>query len=211
MTDSVVPVTVQLSRPAVDLAVGRYHACAPLDDGSLQCWGYGDEGVLGNGNLGNQPVPAPVNLPGPVQTGGLGVGYETVCAALVTGPAYCWGAGYSGGLGNGVIGSSAIPVAVSGLDDALDIEIGRDVTCAQRVGGEISCWGDNSYGQLGSGLTAAESRPTRCRAWSARPKSSAGTTARAHSWVRDRSPAGAGTTPARSGAAPRARSNRRVP
>src|SRR5689334_177091 len=34
---------------AIDLAVGRLHSCALTDAGAVRCWGYSDQGQLGNG------------------------------------------------------------------------------------------------------------------------------------------------------------------
>ena len=38
------------NRTATEIAVGEYHACALLDDGSVKCWGYNGYGQLGLGN-----------------------------------------------------------------------------------------------------------------------------------------------------------------
>ena len=43
----------QLSRPAIDIAVGDYHACVILDNHQVQCWGRNSEGQLGTGNKTN--------------------------------------------------------------------------------------------------------------------------------------------------------------
>ena len=38
------------NRTATEIAVGEYHSCALLDDGSVKCWGYNGFGQLGIGN-----------------------------------------------------------------------------------------------------------------------------------------------------------------
>jgi alpha-tubulin suppressor-like RCC1 family protein len=51
-----------LNMPAIDLGTGRYavtvdisydHGCAILDNGTVKCWGFGDNGQLGFGDLEN--------------------------------------------------------------------------------------------------------------------------------------------------------------
>lgn len=51
-------------RPAIDLTMGRHHACALLDDGSVWCWGRNTEGQLGRGFLSASERPGPVEFGG---------------------------------------------------------------------------------------------------------------------------------------------------
>ncbi|WP_240480321.1 RCC1 domain-containing protein [Enhygromyxa salina] len=51
------------SRLAVDIAAGRRHTCAIMDDASVKCWGDGDGGKLGYGNttdIGDDELPSSV-------------------------------------------------------------------------------------------------------------------------------------------------------
>jgi len=85
------------------------------------------------------------------------------CALTDTGHVECWGNNETGQLGNGASGEdkeSAIPVAVRGIDSAVEVSIGKYYGCARLGDGELRCWGSN-YGQLGNGETGDESsRPT---------------------------------------------------
>ena len=54
--------TLNLGRNAVSITAGEYHACALLDDGSAKCWGYGYNGMLGNGSTASRNTPVSVNL-----------------------------------------------------------------------------------------------------------------------------------------------------
>ena len=58
-TDSSTPVAVSLpaGRTATALALGSYHSCAILDDGSIQCWGRNSYGQLGDGTTTNSNIP----------------------------------------------------------------------------------------------------------------------------------------------------------
>lgn len=66
MGNNLPAVDLGTGRTAVDLAVGRLHACALLDSGALKCWGYNAQGQLGLGdtdNRGDMPNQMGNNLP----------------------------------------------------------------------------------------------------------------------------------------------------
>jgi alpha-tubulin suppressor-like RCC1 family protein len=141
----------------VALAVGWEHACAIAVEGTLYCWGRGDNGRLALGSSGNRSVPAlvPGNLRWKQVTGGA----SHTCGITTTGAAYCWGAGTSGQLGDGTSTERDAPVAVSPGSTFTDISAGFLQTCAIRSDGHAFCWGSNQSGELGdngaSGLSAA--------------------------------------------------------
>ncbi len=56
----------------------------------------------------------------------------------------CWGYNANGELGDGTFDQSDVPVAVSGLADAIAIAEGQYRTCAVRSGGGVVCWGNNA-------------------------------------------------------------------
>ena len=41
-------------------SIGGYSGCAVLQNGSVQCWGSGNAGMLGNGAVADSSVPVPV-------------------------------------------------------------------------------------------------------------------------------------------------------
>jgi alpha-tubulin suppressor-like RCC1 family protein len=51
-----------LPTDALEVAVGSYHACARLADASVQCWGWGTSGQLGNGLTANSALPVAVQF-----------------------------------------------------------------------------------------------------------------------------------------------------
>jgi alpha-tubulin suppressor-like RCC1 family protein len=152
--------------------------CAVLTSGGVDCWGYGPDGELGNGQFysagpNGSALPVQVQdtdgsgaLSGVATVTGAGNGY---CAVLTTGTVVCWGAGANGQLGNGQFyqGSpdgSATPVAVvdtSGSGTLSGVSsLTSDATgayCALLVSGRVACWGFGQNGELGNGPPSTSS------------------------------------------------------
>ena len=87
--------------------------CAVLTSGGVDCWGYGYDGELGDGQNSDSNVPVAV-----VSTSGSGTlsgvasltsSSGSYCALLTSGGVDCWGYGE---LGNGQNSNSNVPVAV---------------------------------------------------------------------------------------------------
>ena len=146
--------------------------CALLTSGTVDCWGFGEEGQLGNGKFNDAATPVAVK-----GVGGSGTltGVTTVvganstyCALLASGAADCWGDGYYGQLGNGKFYTtgdvgSATPVKVKGVGGTGTLtrvtSLVSDQTsysaaasyCALLSSGGADCWGEGSDGVLGNG------------------------------------------------------------
>jgi alpha-tubulin suppressor-like RCC1 family protein len=145
----------------VQLAAGRYHTCALLDDGNVRCWGYNWNGQLGYGHtemIGDDEAPAGVDA---VDVGGavaqLAAGNSHTCALLENGAVRCWGANGAGQLGHGEwnpVGDDEEPSSVAALDlggRVVQLAAGGDHSCALLEGGAVRCWGYNGEGLLGYG------------------------------------------------------------
>lgn len=156
----------QVPHRAIDLAANLLRTCVVLDDNSVRCWGFNDEGELGLGfksePIGDDelasdaplvPVGAPLRF---IEAGG-----DHICGITSTPTVRCWGANGEGQLGYGhthTIGDNDTPA------DAGDVDLGGDVivqlalggahTCARTLEGKVRCWGLNVYGQLGYGHVA---------------------------------------------------------
>jgi alpha-tubulin suppressor-like RCC1 family protein len=154
------------------LASGGEGYCAVLTSGGVDCWGYGPDGELGNGQYysaspNGSALPVQVIdtdggglLAGVADLTGDGNGY---CAVLTSGALDCWGAGANGQLGNGRFyqGSpdgSATPVAVLDTDGTGALSGVSSVTgdatgayCAVLTSGGVACWGFGQNGELGNG------------------------------------------------------------
>ncbi len=158
------------------LAIASDAACALLSSGGISCWGARNWGGVGDGVISSTPAlnPTPVcdgtascgagsgNVLGAVEA--LAGGESHFCALLSSGNLKCWGAGYSGELGDGSSGLSDIqpnPVDVcldscdgtNRLSDVVSVSAGFAHTCAVLGDGSVRCWGADGSGQLGDGTT----------------------------------------------------------
>ena len=87
----------------------------------------------------------------------ISAGGQHSCALLADGTLRCWGIYL--GLGTGTTTTSRVPVAVSGLANAVDVSAGSNWSCAILTGGAARCWGDNLHGQLGNGIFGSSLLP----------------------------------------------------
>jgi alpha-tubulin suppressor-like RCC1 family protein len=142
-----------------DIAAGQHHACGVRPDGLVRCWGWGQNGQLGDGNLMNSNVPVVVGELSDVAS--IRAGSEHTCAALVSGKVKCFGSNQSGQLGDGTTMPHATPVEVTSLDGVVAVMAGWSHTCALTMAGELHCWGNGFSGQLGVGDTMNSATPVK--------------------------------------------------
>jgi alpha-tubulin suppressor-like RCC1 family protein len=141
-----------------DLAVGTFHSCAVLSDGTVRCWGRNLEGQLGDGTTTNSPTP--VTVVGITTARHIAAGNAHTCAILADTTVRCWGRNVGGQLGNGSTTDSSLPVTVTGLSGVDVISLGDLHSCALSLtSGEVRCWGNNSSGQIGDSTTTSRSTP----------------------------------------------------
>lgn len=100
--------------PIVDVAVARYHTCALAVSGDVTCWGDGEYGRLGYGNV-NLVLAA--GMPGNVALGGAAIaiaaGRDHSCALRDDHEVLCWGRAQYGALGHGTpddVGDDETPI-----------------------------------------------------------------------------------------------------
>ena len=155
-TDSGFPVDVPTLRSGVAaVTAGGAHTCALLHSGTVKCWGWNDNGELGDGTT--IPKSSPVDVVGlPSPAVALVAGSDGACARLDSGALMCWGAGWHGELGDGSRTGSSVPVPVDGLSSSVGA---FSSSCAVVDGGAVRCWGLNEDGQCGDGTTTDRMRP----------------------------------------------------
>jgi alpha-tubulin suppressor-like RCC1 family protein len=153
------------------LALGNNHSCALLAGGAVTCWGRGDFGQLGHGDLqirGDDPgemggaLPA-VDLGAGTKAVAIASTFDHVCALLEGGGVKCWGKNDRGqlGLGDkvhrggqaGQMGDNLPAISLGTGAVVGELAVGDSFSCAVLEGGKIKCWGGNFSGQLGLGDT----------------------------------------------------------
>jgi alpha-tubulin suppressor-like RCC1 family protein len=145
------PSAIPLKSPAVSVATGEHHACAMLDTGELECWGYVEFGGLGIGApFGDDGIV--IGLAG--KSIAVSAGGDTTCALIEGGKAQCWGQNNFGQLGIGSTMNLQTPAALVDLGGlAVSMTTGTQHVCAILETGELKCWGANFGGELGLGDT----------------------------------------------------------
>ncbi len=125
-TDKSRPVAVDTSvssglhnKSVVSIAVSNYSSCAKTTDGTIYCWGRGNEGQLGNIGFSNNHIPSvPVSTVSGVSSlygktvrvlAGGGVYH---CAVDTLGQPHCWGSNNHGQIGNGNTTNQQYPYGV---------------------------------------------------------------------------------------------------
>lgn len=168
--DSQTPQTVAGLTNVTSLSSGDVFTCATKADGSVWCWGVGDNQQLG---VAPASLPSITNLSAvtfkgsftPVQVVGVtdaiavDSGDAYACALKADGTVLCWGDNAVGQLGRSTQGGTSLAAAVPGLDRVAGLTSGRAHTCARKTSGAVFCWGGNDSGQLGVGDTSPRFAP----------------------------------------------------
>jgi alpha-tubulin suppressor-like RCC1 family protein len=160
---------VQLAARAIDVSAGGRHTCALLADRSVQCWGDGALGQLGNGSTAivgdaadelGAALPA-VDLGAGHTATAVYAGFVHTCAKLETGDLKCWGYNKDGRLGLGDLvtrGDGAEGAAMGDQLPLVDLAPGQQVReaacgyrhcCATLETRTLKCFGFNLKGSLG--------------------------------------------------------------
>ena len=159
------------------IALRSSRTCALLSDDTVRCWGFNQDGQLGDATTTNQSNPVQVLASGNTQGQNVldgvtqvAAGGSHTCALLSSDEVRCWGSGSSGQLGDGFGDSRSNPVQVlsSGntqgqnvLDGVTQVAAGGSHTCALLSGGEVRCWGSGTSGRLGDGFGDSRSNPVQ--------------------------------------------------
>jgi alpha-tubulin suppressor-like RCC1 family protein len=152
---------------ASDIALGGSTSCARLDGGSVRCWGDNSLGLVGDGTTTDRARPTAVV--GLARVAEIAISDTHACARLATGTLACWGQNFFGQLGTPPVpppegevsrsGHNAVkvlaPVAVPGVDEAVEVAVGSNITCVRKKGGAVLCFGQVAPGTRASS-TAAE-------------------------------------------------------
>jgi alpha-tubulin suppressor-like RCC1 family protein len=146
------------------VACGDTHTCALLSGGAVRCWGWGQDGRLGAGNLvsiGDTELPtaaSPLSIGGVAEQVAASGGHS--CARLTNDDVRCWGLNAYGQLGSSStdnIGDDELPSEMAAVDigsSVSQLSLGVFHSCAVSGQGDVYCWGRGEDGRLGYGSTA---------------------------------------------------------
>lgn len=109
-------------------------------EGQSLCWGYDEQGKLGDSATTPKLVPT-ATLSFRVKQIALGEYHS--CALGVVGDVSCWGINATGELGDGTREDRLVPAQVEGLSSPVQVSVGTEVSCAQLADDTVSCWGTN--------------------------------------------------------------------
>lgn len=160
LQEAVAPLQPRAEGPgwAMQIDAGYLDTCVLTADGRVNCWGYNEQGAVGDGTMHNRAIPVAV---AGLNEAVLGLSVDShTCALTESNSVWCWGTNDHGELGNGTTANSLVPTAVVGLTSgvqAIDVNAGH--TCTLMISGGVKCWGHNSDGQLGDGTNISRTTP----------------------------------------------------
>lgn len=144
------------------VSTGGSFSCGLNELRHVYCWGFGDDGELGNGTFAGRARPVRVRVQGDFQD--VTTGLSHACALATDGRAWCWGSNGVGQLGRAVfadqLSRASVPDSVLGGVRFSDLEAGAATTCGlERDSGRAYCWGFGRGGMLGNGTTESSAVP----------------------------------------------------
>ena len=156
------PVLVGAVSNAVSVSAGFLNTCVLISGGSIECWGYNEDGEVGNGTVSPKrphAVPSPVHVSGITKAVSVSAGAFHTCALISGGTVECWGYISASEFGPTPLLNSPLPKQVPGIKNAISISTGGFHTCALLAGGSVKCWGEDYFGQLGDGKLEDSATP----------------------------------------------------
>ena len=127
------------------LTTGYINSCALTAAGAAYCWGYNNNGEVGDGTNTQRTVPTAVA--GGRTFSSIYAGTQSECALTSAGVAYCWGYNGYGSIGDGTNTSRNTPTAVAGgltfTQLSLADSYSYTTACGLTSGGVAYCWGSN--------------------------------------------------------------------
>ncbi|MGH7568126.1 MAG: RCC1 domain-containing protein [Gemmatimonadales bacterium] len=144
--------------PFVAVDAGVLHTCALTTTNRVYCWGWNDDGQVGDGSRSNRRYPS--RVAGSATYASVTAGGGHTCAVTTGGAPQCWGLNFTGQLGDGSTTRRTTPVVVSGGLTLTTLDAGGTYSCGLIVADSTAwCWGWGGTGQLGDGARSA-AQPT---------------------------------------------------
>jgi len=157
--DRLVPVRVSGGLAFVEIAAGGGlgllsawgHTCGRTMENAVYCWGWNEDGQLGDGTSTGRLAPVPVS--GDIPFIDIEAGWKHTCGRTAENAVYCWGRNDVGQLGDLTQDTRWTPVRVSGDLAFVEITSIMQHTCGRTAENKVYCWGWNRDGGLGDGTT----------------------------------------------------------
>src|SRR3989339_702170 len=143
------------------ISAGTYHTCGiRTNDSRVLCWGYGNDGELGDGSTSAHNNPNPNITTDSSAYSSISAGtYHTCGIRTNDSRVLCWGLGSAGQLGDGSTGSHTIgnPNITTDTSGYKKVTAHYTHTCGIRANdSRVLCWGDSVNGALGDGQTTTD-------------------------------------------------------
>lgn len=132
--------------------------CVLASDDQVYCWGYGNQGSLGNGSNSNSNVPVAISMTGPLAgktVKDIAAGANSYCIVASDDKIYCWGLATADILNH--VGDVSVPTVLPDPNNILSgkkinkLSVGLQQGCFIADDNKIYCFGLNDRGQLGNG------------------------------------------------------------
>ncbi len=136
--------------PLPSIAVGFSHTCTITQQGQLLCWGYNQNGQLGDGTRSRRNTPRIIG--NDTHWRFVSAGSIHTCALKDDDSLWCWGDNRYGQLGVGENEAQLIPKQVLDPNHWHAVSVGKNHTCAIKADDSLWCWGRNNYGQIGANV-----------------------------------------------------------
>jgi hypothetical protein len=144
-----------------NVASGNLHCAAIKTDGTLWCWGRGDNGALGDndGNAKSSPVQT---ITYATNWKSVACGIDYTAAIKTDGTLWAWGDNYAGQLGDNTSNDKSSPVqTVARGTNWKQVSCKSRHTSAIKTDGTLWLWGSNNFGQLGDNTNTYRSSPVQ--------------------------------------------------
>jgi alpha-tubulin suppressor-like RCC1 family protein len=141
-------------KKVMQVAAGRMHSAALLDNGLVYTWGCGTDGALGHGNKTNQLTPKLVEKLKNKKAVDIACGRDYTVVVMDDGSVYSFGRDGNGQLGQGrqsLVVSDPKKVAIPSMEKAMKVAAGDAHVVLATESGKVFSWGDGQQGQLGHG------------------------------------------------------------
>lgn len=141
-----------------DVAVGNWHTCALMNDGSVKCWGMNDKRQLGTTAVGYDAfTTVPVVVENITDAQAIVAGAAHTCVIRSGGTVACWGSNADKAIGLPLSTAYSVnPVAISGISGAVSISASNYHSCVVMGDKTAKCWGASWYGASGNGSETTE-------------------------------------------------------